>query len=75
MLKAGRVRKAVRALLGPKDPKQGDTPHQTHPEAYYKHVYLSEKIYKGMEFAAKVARTSKTLMANELMERGLRPSG
>ena len=52
--------------------KRGFNPHKMHPDAYYKHVYLSENNFKGIEFVARCTKTSKIRAANEIIQLGLR---
>ena len=45
---------------------------ESHPDAYFRSQFLSKTNYEGIEFAAKVAHTSRIRMTNEIIERGLR---
>jgi hypothetical protein len=58
----------LRALIG--IDKNLNT-YKTAPDTYYRQVFLSKENYQGVEFLAKIARTSRVRVANELIKRGL----
>ncbi len=51
--------------------KQQNT-HLRHPDAYFKTVWVSEKMYAGIDWVAKFERISKVRAVNRLLERGFR---
>ena len=66
---ASAVTKLLNGLIGS---KKILSTAQRHPDVYYKHVYLSRKMYDGVVFIAKCERKPKTQVVNELLALGLR---
>ena len=44
---------------------------ESRPNEYYKHVYVEKRLYDGIEFLAKVNRTSRRQVCNDLLELGI----
>jgi len=51
--------------------KQQNT-HLRHPDAYFRTIWVSEKMYAGIDWVAKFERVSKVRAVNLLLERGFR---
>ena len=43
---------------------------QTHQDLYYRQVFIEKRLYDGIEFLAKMNRTSRRQVCNELIELG-----
>jgi hypothetical protein len=52
-------------------PKVVTDRHKLHPDAYYRRVYLSKAMFNGVEHMARVLKTSKIAIVNELIARGI----
>jgi len=67
-----RLRSVTRSIMALFSTKTTTNPHNRYPDAYFKTIWVSSKMFAGIDWVAKFERISKVRAANRLLERGFR---